>query len=152
MPSVQTLPFTARAITRRAAAAFVLLSAAACNDPVTDPLDAFSRNPVPVLGRWVTVSASDDTLQANIQAGTGFLFGEFEFERTGITFELQFNGATWDGSAIRFVSDDLFDAGVDTIPWTALLVPAAGDDPTILRLFPRVGGGVPFGVEYVRPD
>lgn len=154
MRSVQARPTNLRANTRRtvAATAFSILSIAACSDPVTDPLDAFPSNPAPVLGRWVTLSQSGNTLQADIQAGAGFLFGEFEFERTGIAFDLQFNEATWDGSAIRFVGGDIFDAGVDSIPWTALLVPAAGSDPTILRLFPRIDGNVPFSIEYARPN
>lgn len=45
----------------------------------------------------------------------------------------------------------MFGTGMETIPWTARLVPAAGGNPTILRFFPTVGGGVPFSVEYVRP-
>ena len=138
----------------RAVTILLTISAAACGGAVTDPLDAFLVSPEPVLGRWITVTTSGDTLEADIESGAGFLFGSFQFERTGIGFQLQFNDASWDGQAIRFNSEDLFGTGAERIDWTALHVPASESQTgrAILRLFPRVGGGVPFSVEYGRPD
>ena len=129
-----------------------VLAATGCVDPVGDPSDRFEISPTPVLGRWVEREPSDDPpREAVIEAGEGVLAGRFEFERTGLAFELPFNEGAWDGERIEFVTGDVFGAGSETIPWTALLVPAEGDDPAILRFFPRVGGSVPFSVEYVRP-
>ena len=34
-------------------------------------------------------------------------------------------------------------AETPSIPWTARLVRAEGDDPTLLRFFPRINGSVP---------
>ena len=117
-----------------------------------DPSDVFDVNPAPVLGRWIEREPTDDPpREAVIEAGAGFLLGVFEFERTGLAFEVSFNEASWDGTEIRFLTGDVFGAGVESIPWTARFVPATDEDPTILRLFPRIDGTVPFSVEYVRP-
>ncbi len=139
---------------RRRAALIILAAILGCGDAVTDPLDDFAVSPAPVLGRWITVTTTSDTLDADIQRGAGFLFGEFEFERTGIGFDLQFSDATWDGSRFLFSTPDPFGTSLETIPWTALLV--APDESqsgeAALRLFPRINGAIPFSVEYVRPD
>lgn len=124
--------------------------AVACSGGATDPLDDFSTSPEPVLGSWITVTTAGDSLDAVIERGPGFLFGEFEFAQSGVGFDLPFDQASWNGSAIQFTTADIFGAGADRIPWTALLVPAGEGSPAILRLFPRIGGGVPFSVEYVR--
>jgi hypothetical protein len=89
--------------------------------------------------------------EAFIEAGEGLLAGQFEFERTGLSFNLPFADGDWDGERITFTTGDVFGSGVESISWTALLIPGEGGAPTILRLFPIVGGGVPFSVEYVRP-
>lgn len=138
----------------RAAAGILVAIAAAngCGDPVGDPSDVFDVSPAPVLGRWVEREPTDDPpREAVIEAGAGFLLGVFEFERTGLAFQVNFNEASWDGTEIRFVTGDVFGAGVASIPWTARFVAATDVDPAILRLFPRIDGNVPFSVEYVRP-
>jgi hypothetical protein len=123
-----------------------------CADRVGDPSDRFEFSPAPVLGRWIEREPTDDPpREAFIEAGEGVLAGRFEFERTLLAFEVTFTEATWDGTEIRFVTGDVFGTGMETVPWTARLVPAAGGNPTILRFFPTVGGGVPFSVEYGRP-
>jgi hypothetical protein len=128
------------------------LAANGCGDPVGDPSDVFDVSPAPVLGRWIEREPTDDPpREAVIEAGAGVLLGVFEFERTGLAFEVNFNEASWDGEQIRFLTGDVFGAGTESITWTALLVAAANGDPTILRLFPRIDGNVPFSVEYVRP-
>ncbi|HKY60614.1 MAG TPA: hypothetical protein VJP59_06335 [Gemmatimonadota bacterium] len=129
-----------------------LLAASGCADPVGDPSDRFEISPAPVLGRWVERDpTADPPREAFIEAGEGVLAGRFQFERTRLPFEVTFSEATWDGSEIRFVTGDVFGSGSGAISWAARLVPATGGNPTILRLFPTVGGGVPFSVEYVRP-
>lgn len=123
-----------------------------CGDPVGDPRDRFEVDPAPVLGRWIEREPTDDPpREALVEAGAGFLLGRFEFERTGLAFDVSFNEASWDGTEIRFVTGDVFGAGTPSIPWTARFVRPAGEDPAILRLFPRIDGSVPFSIEYVRP-
>ena len=130
----------------------VIVAANGCGEPVGDPSDVFDVSPAPVLGRWVEREPTGDPpREAVIEAGAGVLLGVFEFERTGLAFQVNFNNGSWDGTEIRFVTGDVFGAGVASIPWTARLVPAAESDPTLLRLFPRIDGSVPFSVEYVRP-
>lgn len=123
---------------------------AGCGDPVGD--GDFEVDPAPVLGRWVERDPTDSPpREAVIGAGRGVLEGSFEFERTGLPFTIQFVEGAWDGTSITFTTGDVFGAGVASIPWTGRLVPATDGEPALLRLFPRVGGGVPFSVEYVRP-
>lgn len=126
--------------------------AAGCGDPVGDQRGGFRADPAPVLGRWVEREPTDSPPRgAFIEAGEGLLAGQFEFERTGLAFNLPFADGDWDGERITFTTGDVFGSGVESISWTALLIPGEGGAPTILRLFPIVGGGVPFSVEYVRP-
>lgn len=123
-----------------------------CGDPVGDAREGFREDPTPVLGRWVEREATGSPpREAHIEPGGGVLSGRFEFERTGLPFEIEFAEGVWDGSRITFTTGDVFGAGIDSIDWTALLVPARADAPTLLRLFPRVEGGIPFSIEYVRP-
>lgn len=125
---------------------------AGCGDPVGDARGGFEVDPAPVLGRWVEREPTDTPpRQAIIGPGAGFLTGRFEFERTGLPFTIEFTEGAWDGSRIIFTTGDPFGAGVESISWSALLVPASDGSPTRLRLFPRVGSSVPFSVEYVRP-
>jgi hypothetical protein len=145
---------TRRGHPRKAAAGILVAIAAAngCGDPVGDPSDVFDVSPAPVLGRWIEREPTDDPpREAIVEAGAGVLLGVFEFERTGLAFQVNFNEASWDGTEIRFVTGDVFGAGVESIPWTARFVAATDVDPAILRLFPRIAGSVPFSVEYVRP-
>jgi hypothetical protein len=129
-----------------------LLAAIRCADPVGDPSDRFEFSPAPVIGRWIELEPTDDPpREAVVEAGAGILAGRFEFERTGLGFEVSFNQGAWDGERIRFVTGDVFGAGLESISWTALLVPAEADEPTILRFFPTINASVPFSVEYVRP-
>ena len=129
-----------------------ILTATGCGDPVGDPSDVFDISPAPVVGRWIELEPTDDPpREAVVEAGAGVLAGRFEFERTGLGFEVSFNDGAWDGERIRFVTGDVFGAGVGSISWTALLVPAGADEPTILRFFPTINASVPFSVEYVRP-
>ena len=125
---------------------------AGCGEPVGDARGGFEHDPAPVLGRWVerrpTVNPPREAL---IEAGRGVMTGRFEFERTNLPFVIEFSEGTWDGTEIRFTTGDVFGAGVQSITWRARLVPAQDGAPTVLRLFPRVGGGIPFSIEYVRP-
>lgn len=139
---------------RRPVAALLLavLAANGCADPVRDPSDRFEVDPAPVLGRWIEREPTDDPPRAAfVEAGEGVLAGRFEFERTSLAFDVTFSEASWDGTEIRFVTGDVFGAETPSIPWTARLVRAEGDDTTLLRFFPRINGSVPFSVEYVRP-
>ncbi len=123
-----------------------------CGDPVGDARGGFQEDPAPVLGRWVEREPTGSPpREAFIEAGRGVLAGRFEFEQTGLPFTIEFTEGAWEGSRITFATGDVFGASGDTITWTALLVPADEGAPTVLRLFPMVGGGVPFSVEYVRP-
>ena len=138
----------------RAVAGLLLtvLAANGCADPVGDPSDRFEVSPAQVLGRWIELEPTDDPQrEAVVEPGAGVLAGRFEFERTGLGFEVSFSEGGWDGERIRFVTGDVFGAGLESISWTALLVPAEDDEPTILRFFPTIDGSVPFSVEYVRP-
>ena len=129
-----------------------ILTVTGCADPVGDPSDLFEFSPAPVLGRWIEREPTDDPpREAVVEAGAGVLAGRFDFERTGLTFEVSFNEGAWDGERIRFVTGDVFGAGLESISWTALLVPAGDDEPSILRFFPTINASVPFSVEYVRP-
>lgn len=131
--------------------------AAACGSGVTGPIDDFAVDPSPVLGDWHTVSTSlvtpDQTFSARIDAGQGFLAGEFVFEVSSQLVAVPFTDGRWNGREIRFYTPDHVAGSSEIVEWTALLVAPEGDAPVRLRLFPRMAGGVPFSVTYVRfPD
>ncbi|MGH7549513.1 MAG: hypothetical protein ACREK3_02035 [Gemmatimonadota bacterium] len=135
-----------------AAAFMAALLMTGCGDPVGDQRGGFEHDPAPVLGRWVErVPTASSPQEAFIEAGVGFLTGHFEFERMESVFDVHFMDGDWDGSRITFETGDVLGAGVEPIPWNALLVAATDSLPTRLRLFPEFDGGVPFSVEYVRP-
>lgn len=133
---------------------FLAALAAACGDATTGPADDFAVDPSPVVGSWYTVSTSlatpDQTFIGRIETGQGFLTGEFVFEVSSQLVVIPFIDGRWDGSALRFFTPDYVAGSSETMSWTGLLIPPEGDAPTQLRLFPRVAGGVPYAVTYVR--
>lgn len=135
---------------RRAA---ILAGLAVACGGITDPLGV---HPGAILGEWRTLSTSLATPQqiyeAIIVAGDGSLEGRFDFEVSSVPLSVSFDRGTWDGETLVFTTPDVLAGTGEEIQWTALWVPAEEGAPAQLRLFPRVAGGVPFAITYVRPD
>lgn len=141
---------------RSALVPLLALLLAGCGDVVTDPArEGFQGNPRLIEGDWSTIFRTlgrTDRYDGELLPAGGEFIGEFTFFRAGRVIRIFFNDGLWDGTRLEFTTGPLPGSSLPgPVEWTAIYVPASGDEPTQLRLTSPVIGGASFPVLYVRP-